>query len=604
MSVHDEPKHGSWREALFVGVLLVTAIWFVYGQVLGFSFVDFDDDRRLLRNPHVVSGLTLEGIAWAFTSVWDANWSPLTWISHMADFHLYGGYSPGGHHLTNVILHVMNSLLLFGLFRSATGSTWRSSIVAGLFAVHPMHVETVAWISERKGLLSAFFGLISIWSYVGYAKSTRDTESISSQDGSNRAWYWVSALCLGLGLMAKGMLVTFPVLFLLLDVWPLRRFGPEDDAASPDPRPSLPSQFTRLAIEKWPFVAIVLVAALITYVAQRSGGAVIQWEGLPFHDRLKNAVVSYVLYLWKLIWPTRLAIGYPHPNLPGQVPWSFRQVLASATFLAAITVAALRARRHRYLAVGWLWYLITLLPVIGLIQLGELAMADRYAYLPFIGIYIAVTWTVADAVAQRCTKSAAWRATRAMAAIIPFFVYTVAAQAQTTHWRNSIALFQHAITVTSGNFLMHYNLGNVLKNLGRFDDAIEQYEMAIKIYPQMNRAHLNLGNTLVEQGRIDEAIAHYRLVEKGSAPYELTRVALGRAVMATNDPNLAVDYWRAEVDRHPDRAENHANLGDALRLTGDIETAIAEYERAVTLDGSDNRWQQVLGEARAAAGKD
>jgi Flp pilus assembly protein TadD len=580
---------------LGVCLLLVVAIRLVYGLVPEFSFVAFDDDRRMLLNEHVVSGLSWENVAWSFTSEWDANWSPLTWISHMVDFQLYGSDAPGPHHRTSAILHVLNALLLFALLRSATGSTWRSGVVAGLFAVHPIHVESVAWVSERKSLLSTFFGLLSLWCYVGYAKGVRDRQ------GATRKLFWLSGLCLGLGLMAKGILITLPVLFLMLDVWPLRRMEFAADASPPESRTARRAQLMRLLLEKAPFIAIVVAAFLATYLAQRHGGSVIPFEALPLRVRVDNAVVSYALYLEKLVWPTRLAVLYLHPSLPGGVPWTLGQVLAAAAFLVAVTVGTLCARRHRYLAVGWLWYLITLLPVIGLIQVGKQALADRYAYVPFIGIYVALTWAGADLLSRRCAESPAWRVVRAAAAIAPLLVLALLARAQTEHWRNTLTLFEHTIQVTRANYQIHYNFAIELKKLGRLEEAIEHYEAALEIFPRMGRARFNLANLFFRENRLDEAIAHYRLVEPGSRVYENARRALGKAVMAKRDIELAVAHWREEVERHPNRASNHAMLGHVLRLGGDADGAIAEYQRAAELDGDHERWEKEIRDTRAQA---
>jgi hypothetical protein len=444
----------------------------VYWQVQGHAFVTYDDYQYVVENPHVRHGLTLRGIAWAFTTGYASNWHPLTWLSHMLDCTLYG-LNPMGHHVNSLLLHLANTLLLFWVLRRMTTALWRSAFVAALFALHPLHVESVAWVAERKDLLSTLFWMMTMGAYALYVE----------RPGLGR--YLFTLLLFALGLMAKPMLVTLPFVLLLLDYWPLgRRHHPP----------------LRLIREKLPFFALTAISSMITFSVQKSWGAVI--FTLPLKDRIANALVSYVTYIAKTIWPANLACFYPHPldTLP---LW---QVGGSLLLLVSISVFVIRARqRCPYLPVGWFWYLGTLVPVIGLVQVGAQAMADRYTYVPLIGLFLITAWTAAEV----GSKGSALRMSLWVGMLIPFLAVGSWLQAQS--WQTSVTLFEHTLTVTRNNLIAHNNLGN---------------------NPNHATSHNNLGSVFMQQGRLQEAIAHLSKAvqidpEMQEARYNL-RIALQR----------------------------------------------------------------------------
>ena len=581
--LHREAPRDPWTRsraaAILAALLLAASAVAVYAPVFDYPFVEYDDDRLLLASPAIRGGLSATSIGWAFTSVWEANWAPLTWISHMLDFSLHGN-DAGGHHRTNVALHALNVLLLFAALRSATGATLRSALAAGLLALHPIHVESVAWISERKGLLSTAFGLGSYWAYLRFGRS-----------GSLAARNLAVALLL-LGLLCKAMLVSLPLLFLLADVWPLRRarFGspaPGETAAR------LP--LAALLVEKWPFFAVAALSALATFAAQSAGGAVRPLEALPAGERIGNALVAYVLYLWKLVWPAQLSVFYPHPSLPGGTFWSPFQIAGAVGLLAGLSLGVARAGRPALLA-GWLWYLVALLPVSGLVQVGSLAMADRYAYLPAVGIYTGITWTLADLALR---GGAVVRSAIAGLAGAALLAAGIAASRQVATWRSSESLFRHAIGATRANYSMHYNLAHVLKEQGRIEEAIAEYEEALAIYPDMARAHFQLANTLLGQNRIDAAIEHYRAAVETGPGFAAAWEALGNALIRKGDLPGALAHYRRNVELRPDLAESHVVLAHLLRIAGQLDAAVQEYEAAARLAPHDPRWREAADLVRA-----
>ncbi len=435
------------RSEACIWLILITAVLLVYWQVGDHEFINYDDNVYITDNAQVQKGLTSKGIIWAFTTSHTGNWHPLTWISHMLDCELYG-LNPRGHHLTNVLLHMANAILLFVVLRWMTGAIWRSGLVAALFALHPLHVESVAWAAERKDVLSTFFWLLTMVAYVHYV----------NRPGGKR--YLLVLVTFFLGLMAKPMLVTLPFVLLLLDYWPLNRFKPRAVTGSVEDQ-SLGFQSSgddklpilKAVMEKTPLFLMSLFSCVVTVMAQQEAGAISTLEIVPFKLRIANGLVSFVAYMGKMIWPQDLAVFYPHPISDLQI---WKPVAAGLFLLIVSTVALWVAQRCRYVLVGWLWYLGTLVPVIGLVQVGEQAMADRYTYVPLIGLFIVVVWGFADLVKG-------WRSRRwvvSVSAAVMVLALMAGSWLQVAHWKSSVKLFKHALDATSNNYVAHYNLGN------------------------------------------------------------------------------------------------------------------------------------------------
>jgi tetratricopeptide (TPR) repeat protein len=493
--------------------MLLGLTLFTYWSVRKYEFVDYDDDRYITANPRIQQGLTLKNAAWAFTAMEVANWHPLTWLSHMADCQLYGLH-PSGHHLTNLLMHLVNVLLLFHVLQLMTRARWPSAMVAALFAVHPLNVESVAWIAERKNVLSTLFWLTTMWAYAYYAR----------RPGWKR--YLLVAGSFVLGLMSKPMLVTLPCVLLLLDYWPLGRLRAralEDEAADQTPdqtdqRPSLDDlrsnafrrTFFRLLLEKAPLFLLAAASSAITMKAQLMDGA-LGAKMLTTGARLSNALVSYLSYIYQMVWPTRLAVLYPHPGetLPR---W---QGITAALALICITILVIRgSRRFPYLVVGWLWYLGTLVPVIGVVQVGSQAMADRYAYVPLIGLFIIIAWGMKD-----LTRALPFRSYwLAAASALVLIALTMTTRRQLSYWQNSITLFEQTLKVTDNNAIAHNNLGAVLVRKGRLDEGLMHLYEAVRLNPDYGTAYDNIAVTLYQQAnllmqdesRAEEAMALYR----------------------------------------------------------------------------------------------
>ena len=461
-----ERKHGRAGWDFWICLFLLVATIALFWQVRSHDFIYYDDDTYVTANSVVKNGLAKDGIAWAFTTQTASNWHPLTWISHMLDVELYG-MNPGAHHTTNVIFHAINAMLLFLLLRKMTGHVWPSCLAAFLFAVHPMHVESVAWISERKDVLSAFFFLLSLFAYDTYVRK------------SKIRFYLLMVFFLVAGLLSKPMLVTFPFLLLLLDYWPLNRFsfasGKENERAE------LGKTIIRLLVEKIPLLAIAVFFCLTTLSAQ--SGTVQSTEHLPLGLRISNALLSYVMYLAKMVLPIRLAIFYPY-----DFSIRFWQAMASFAALVLVTVLFLvNHRRRPYLIVGWLWFLGTLVPVIGLVQVGWQSMADRYTYIPYIGIFLSLSLFLAE-----ISTSKARRAIAVGLSLLYCTGMVLAAEKQIGHWKNSFHLLTHALEVNPSNHVAHNNLGTYFLDHGLPDKAMEHYEEATRIAPGYAQAHISL----------------------------------------------------------------------------------------------------------------
>eukprot|EP00913_Durusdinium_trenchii_P035302 g33032.t1 len=473
---------GRW---IWFGLVALTLA--VYLQTWQFDFVDYDDGMYVFQNPHVLGGLSGENVAWAFTTTATGNWAPLTWLSLMFDAEWFGK-TAGGFHFTNVVLHVANTLLLFAVLRRMTGAVGNSAVVAALFAVHPLHVESVAWVSERKDVLSTLFGLAALYGYVRFVE--------------NRSTRWLAASIAGFvfSLMAKQMLVTLPFLLLVLDYWPLRRMSGEQSWR----------RFGMLVKEKSAYFAITLIFCVVAYWAQAVGGNVHSFDQFPFVTRLENAVVSYALYMRKTVWPNDLAVFYPHP---GDAIAPVDVGIGAAVLLVTTILAYAQRQRRPYLLAGWLWFLGTLVPVIGLVQIGGQQLADRYSYIPIVGLLIAVTWGIASL--SQAQRAPAWQKLLATGAILG---YAAAGWVQAGYWQNGVTLFQQTLAATGDdNFVAHYNLGNMLRDERRRREAAEHYRRAMQLRPDDPRPAHNLGVVLEQLGRADDAVAAYRLALKADS---------------------------------------------------------------------------------------
>lgn len=581
-------KWGFFSPAMWVCLALIAVNVAVYAPVVHHEFTNYDDPEYVRLNPHLSGGLTWRNISWALTTGYQSYWHPLTWMSHMLDVQLYG-LNPGPHHATNLLLHIANTILLLGLLHRMTGALGRSAFVAGLFAVHPLQVESVAWVSERKTLLSTLLWMLTLWAYVDYARRPRF------------ARYLIVLFLFALGLMAKPMLVTLPFVLLLLDYWPLRRV-PLGTPPSENQRP-----VSQLVLEKLPLLALAITSSVVTIVTQQRVGAVAGLDVLPLSSRIANALVAYTAYLGKMLWPARLAVFYPFQTLPA---W---QVAGAVAVLVVVSALVLRAAaRHSYLLVGWLWFLGTLVPVIGLVQAGTQSMADRYAYIPFIGLFIMVAWGVPDLLAARraiaATKSRSdattgrggdWgdaaknrRGLRRMplrevalpvAAALVILLCAIRAAGQVRYWQDSSTLWTHALAVTTDNYRAHNNLGNALADQGKVSEAIAQYSEALRILPNFVDAHSNLGIVLADQGRLDEAIAHYREALRGYPGFAEAHLNLGAALASERKIGEAITEYSQALRIRPDYADAHYNLANALASQGKIDEAIAHYREAVSI---------------------
>ncbi len=535
-------------------LLLAAATLAIYWPVTRADFTNYDDPRYVVENLNIQSGVTWKAVAWAFTTGYGSNWHPVTWISHMIDWQFYG-LNSGKHHLTNLIFHVANTVLIFGLLRVMTGTFWRSALVAALFAWHPVHVESVAWVAERKDVLSTFFWVLTVWAYVVYVQ--------------RRGWarYALVLLLFALGLMAKPMVVTLPCLLLLLDFWPLQRMGGWTDAGAVQAKRA---DWSRLILEKLPLFAMSAASCLATYYVQAAGGAMRLLRHLSTDAHIANALVAYVRYLGKIFWPARLAVFYPYnESLPD---W---QVLGACLLLFGITVWVIRLSRQRpYLIVGWLWFVGTLVPVIGLVQVGEASMADRYMYIPALGIFIGIAWYVAE-------LTSIWPAStrKVVLSLMAFLVLggcTLGTCAQIGYWHDSVALFRHVLDVAPNNRVGEYNMGVAEYNLaqaltakGKIPDAMVHYTEALRMNPNDPKAHNNLGLCLAMQGNFSEATNHY------------AKSAL----------------------LNPDNADLHYNYGLALNALGDFDGAILQQSESLQLDPNQADTHYILGSLLVQKGR-
>jgi Flp pilus assembly protein TadD len=543
----------------------------VYFDAPRFGFIHLDDFDYVIENPYVKSGLTLRNVKWAFSSFYACNWHPLTWLSHMLDCELYG-LDPMGHHLTNLIFHLASTAVLFLLLHLATGSLYRSAFIAAVFGVHPLHVESVAWISERKDVLSAFFWMCSLLCYVSYARR------------GGKARYLLAAAFFILGLMSKQMLITLPFVMLLMDFWPLERLK------------SLPLR--KLLTEKIPFFTLTLAGALVAFLAQHLGGATASFDALPLLPRLQNAAVSYFIYTFKTAFPTGLGVYYP---LIGPPPlW---QAAAALTALAGITAAAfIAAKRLPYLTTGWLWYTGTLVPVIGIVQIGGQAYADRYTYLPMIGLLMIAAWG-GNHLSRRLRIP---NKIQFAVASIALIALTAAGNRQASYWKDSITLFERTISVTGNNWMAYNSLGSALKDAGRLDEAIASYRKSIGIKPGFREAHNNMGVALTAAGRTQEAEQSFRTALQIEPEYAEALDNLGVVLAQQGRPSEGLQYVKKALEIKPLNAKAHNNMGNVMTMLGRKEEAVKHYNQALSIDpthrGARQNLDRLLRESQPPAG--
>jgi Tfp pilus assembly protein PilF len=527
--------------ALAVSALLV------FWQVRNFDFVSYDDDLYVYENPHVISGLTFDNIKWAFTTGQAANWHPVTWLSLMLDCQLFGA-GAGRIHLVNLVLHIANTLLLFTVLRKMTGALWQSAFVAAAFALHPLHVESVAWVSERKDVLSAFFWILTIAAYYRYIKRP------------DIAGYLLTILVFALGLMAKPMVVTLPFVLLLLDYWPLERIKHFDRQV-----------IYRLVLEKIPFIVLSIASSVVTFLAQQSSRVVISFDRFPLKFRIGNALVSYIKYIEKMIWPDGLAVFYPHPY--GNVSVLYAAI--SAILLLAVTILVLRlAKNHRYFVTGWFWYLGTLIPVIGIVQAGLQARADRYTYIPYVGLFIMLAWGLPELLKKIPQR----KIVLGVSMVIVLTALGICAHRQSGYWKNGITLFSHTIeAVPQNNWLAFNNLGLACSRHGRYNEAIEAYKQAIKIKPNLAESYTNLGAAYANLGHLSEAIDAFKMAAQIDPDLAEAHYNLGYAYAKLGRYTEAIDIYKQAIGIKPDYALAHYNLGVAYLAIDDKDSAMAEY---------------------------
>jgi len=616
----NTPLGCSERSKYLVSLLLVAVTVLVYWQAASHGFINFDDPEYLYENTHVKMGITPASIKWAFTTFYASNWHPLTWLSHMADVQFYGMH-PSGHHVTSVILHAANAAMLFLLLMRLTGFFWRSMVVAALWALHPLHVESVAWIAERKDVLSAFFWLVTLLLYTEYVKTL------------GRRWYLAMVAAFAFGLMAKPMLVTLPVVLLLLDYWPLGRWSINggtiaEGGTSKDPLAGL-IPLRKLILEKVPLLVLAAVSSVLTLYAQREGGAINSFENYAISLRIANAITSYAGYLLKMFWPRALAFFYPLPKTFPLVP-----LLTAVCVFAGMTFLSIRFRRKQpYLAIGWLWYVVTLLPVIGLIQVGGQSSADRYTYLPLIGIFVAMVWWICERTANTPYR----RVVLTSASAILLTGCALVTLRQIAYWQNDVTLYTHALAVTDDNYIAHNNLGYALAKEDDLNEASAHFSEAIRIAPRFPDAYVNLGEVLLKTGDIDKSVgllakaielrpnnaiayldlgtAMFRKGRVGDALNDFDRALAinpglgdgnynkGVVLSKAGRSNEAIEAFTAALDIDPSNPDYHTQLGMELVRTGRFREAITHLSEALRLNPNDTQALQYLNQVNSDAAR-
>ncbi len=589
---------GNNRRFRLLCLALVLGSVIAYAPLLHSGFTNYDDPEYVTENPHVRSGLSLENIRWSLASSHSANWHPLTWMSHMLDCQLYG-LKPFGHHLTNLLFHVANTLVLFALLRRTTGALWRSALVAAVFAWHPLHVESVAWISERKDVLSTFFWLLTLWAYARY------TEESKVQSPTSKVFYALALLLFALGLTAKPMVVTLPFTLLLLDYWPLCRLAGTVRSAVPvaeesikrqnEPPETTAARFTPLLLEKIPFFLLSAASSIITFLVQKHGGAVVTTGTLSITSRINNALISYCRYLGKTFWPTNLSVFYPRPD-----HWPAGIVIVAAMGLLGFSILVLALRRQRpWLPVGWFWYLGTLVPVIGLVQVGDQSMADRYTYIPMIGVLMMLAWSLPD-------LSGKGRVERLAVPMLPALLAIVCIALtwhQAGYWQNTGTLFRHAGKAAPDNYVACWHLADDDAARANVPGALEMYRRTLELAPTCFQARNNLGKLLLDQGHLPEAVDQFQKVLALKPDHPRAHNNLGIALSRQGHADEAIREFNEALRLNPDYAEAHNNLGTALLRSGRANEAIAEFQAGTALDPTDADAQFNLGVALEGQGR-
>jgi tetratricopeptide (TPR) repeat protein len=577
------------KHTLLFSLLLFAAALAFYSPVTHNGFLNYDDDTYLTNNPHVRAGLTWPTVKWAFTTYDAANYHPLTWLSHALDCQLFG-LNPAAHHEVNVLLHAANAVLLFLLLQAATGFTWRSLFVAALFALHPVNVESVAWAAERKNVLSMLFFLLALHAYVWYTR----------RPALRR--YTLIMLLFVLALLSKPQVITFPFLLLLLDYWPLGRFGAALLHGAPESTRTLPKLSSGwLVLEKIPLLLLSAASAIVTMKAQRAGGAIQTLSQYSPPLRLETAVIAYVRYFGEAFWPSNLVALYPHPTKLYPA-W---QVGAAVVLLILITALVLRARDHRYLAVGWLWFLGSLVPMLGLVQVGAQAIADRYAYIPFIGLFVMFTWLMADwaetsrgtetgggcPILARFVRKGGISAPRL--SIFPLaclLILGILTSRQLLYWHDTPSFWLRTLALTENNYVAHDQLGDFLARQGRTEEAAAQFRVALAIRPDDLPANLNLGTYEHGRGNLRAAIERYEMVARYAADTSLRATAygnLGSAYRQLGDFDKAKNYFETALRLDPERAMALIGLGLIAQNNGDLPEAVSQYSRAMAVQPTD-----------------
>jgi tetratricopeptide (TPR) repeat protein len=559
--VREESQNSTISKGVLFCVLFMSiSIAIVFFQVSRHEFVNYDDHYYVTDNPIVKRGLTLEGIRWALQSTYASNWHPVTWLSHMMDVQLFGVAS-GWHHIVNVILHLCNAMLLFFLFKWMKGSTFSGCLLASLFALHPLHVESVAWVAERKDVLSTLFWLLSMLAYAWYCQKRKLMP------------YALALTAFALGLMTKPMLVTLPFVFLLMDYWPMARYV--NAKTNPSHKENWHKWVFPIVLEKIPFLILSAISCTITIHAQKASGAMALTNAYPILLRMKNAIVSYWLYIYKTLWPTKLAVLYPYDfGIPSG------KVLFAMAAISAITVFSIRLRKsHPWLVVGWFWYLGTLLPVIGLVQVGTQAMADRYTYVPIIGLFIMVAWETD----WQLSKLHFGNLVGSIVVVALILTCSLLSWKQAGYWKNSATLFHRAIDVTQNNYVAHNNLGQYLSSQGLFDEALIHYRKALAIAPRFEVAYLSMGNDQMNMGKFDEAMKFFDqgLQTNPNNPSLLNN--MGNAHFKKGLYNKAAQYYARAIQADPRYAEAYNNLGGALVKRQRYDDAVILFQKALQL---------------------
>jgi tetratricopeptide (TPR) repeat protein len=556
------PESAKKSFVIFTYFVLILSTLLVFWQVHNFAFVNYDDNDYVYENPHVLNGLTRDGIIWAFTTGHTGYWHPLTWLSLMLDCQLSGPNS-GRIHLVNLLVHMANTLLLFAVLKKMTGALWQSAFVAAAFALHPMHVESVAWIAERKDVLSTFFLLLTLAAYTGYTKSPTIYR------------YVASLVLFAFGLMTKPMLVTLPFVLLLLDYWPLERFAAPQalkTVSVPDRRRLL----YRIIIEKIPFFALAAVSSIITFIVQKGSGSVPDINTISLQNRVANAFLSYTRYIGKMFWPQNMAVFYPRDI----DRFSFWQIAMYAMLLLGILVFVIRFGRNRkYLPVGWFWFVGTLVPVIGLVQAGSQAFADRYTYISYIGLFIMIAWGLPELLLKWPQRKIAL----GLSMVIVLTILGICTHRQVSYWNNNLTLFSHAIEVTQNNYLAYNNLSVAYNNLGRHQDAIEAFKQAIRIKPDYADAYINLGVACGALGRHQDAIEAFKQAIRIKPDHTKAHYNLGVAYENLGRYQDEIEAYKQAIRIKPDYAYAHINLGVAYGALGRHQDAIEAFKQAVRI---------------------